>query len=70
MCLLFLYICKQALWIFKVRISKRVKGLIMRNLRGTFLYEGRCIAGFSYLHYYNVPLKSLATLTLLRLNMR
>ena len=42
----------------------------MRNLRGTFLYEGRCIAGFSYLHYYNVPLKSLTTLTLLRLNMR
>ena len=40
----------------------------MRNLRGTFLYEGRCIAGFSYLHYYNVPLKSFATLTLLRLH--
>ena len=33
-----------------MRISQKVTGVIMRNLRGTFLYEDECIARFSYLH--------------------
>ena len=44
---MFLYICKQALRIFKLRMSKKVEGVKMRNLRGTFLYEDKRIARFS-----------------------
>ena len=33
-----------------MRISKEVKSDIMRNLRGTFLYEDECTARFSYQH--------------------
>ena len=45
---MFLYICKQALRIFKLRMSKKVEGVKMRNLRVTFLYEDKRIARFSY----------------------
>ena len=34
--LFFLYVCKQTFRMFKVRISEKVKGVIMRNLRCTF----------------------------------
>ena len=35
---MFLYVCKQTFRISKVRISQKVKGVIMRNLRGTIFY--------------------------------
>ena len=34
----FCMFCKQTFRIFKVRISKKVEGVIMRNLRVTFFY--------------------------------
>ena len=33
-----------------MRVSQKVKCVIMRNLRGTFLYEDEYIARFSYPH--------------------
>ena len=43
--MLFLYVPKQIIRISKIRISHKVKGAIMRNLRySIFLYEGEYIA--------------------------
>ena len=45
--MLFLYVSKQTIRISKIRISQKLKGTIMRNLRyRIFLYEGEYIAKF------------------------
>ena len=38
---MFLYVCKQTFRISKVCISQKVKGVIMRNLRGTIFFMWR-----------------------------
>ena len=52
--LLFLYVCKKTFRIFKVHISKKVKDVIMRNLRGTFYMTTNVLLDFHT--YISVPL--------------
>ena len=41
-----LYVCKQTFRIFKVRILKKVKGIMMRNQRGILYMKTNLLQGF------------------------
>ena len=47
----FLYVCKQTFHISPVRVSQKVNGVIMRNLRHIILCEDEGIGRFLYLHF-------------------